>query len=75
MSLIFQKKELFLKVGDQIIISGKGSYHIEKVKIIIFNGKKVRTVIRKINDNPIKINLPLHKECLSNDRIYLISKT
>ena len=74
-NVLIEKKELFLKVGDQIIISGKGSYHIENVKKIIFNGEKVRTVIRKINNDPIKINLPLNKECLPNDRIYLISKT
>ena len=67
------QREFFLKVGDQIIISGKDSYNIENVKKIIFRGEKVKKVIRRIKDNPIRIDLPLNKEYSSNDKIYIVS--
>ena len=46
-NVLIEKRELFLKVGDQLIISGKGSYRIENIKKIIFNGEKVKSVIEK----------------------------
>ena len=73
-NVLVEKRELFLKVGDQIIISGKDSYNIENIKKIIFRGEKVKKVIRRIKDNPLRINLPLNKEYSSNDKIYIVSK-
>ncbi len=73
-NILVEKREFFLKVGDQIIISGKESYNIENVKKIIFRGEKVKKVIRREKDNPIRINLPLNKEYSTNDKIYIVSK-
>ncbi len=74
-NVLIENKELFLKIGDDIIIIGKYTYHTEKVKKIILNGKKVKEIIRKSHNDRIKINLPLTKEIASNDKIYIISKT
>ena len=69
-----ENKELFLNLGDNIIISGNESYNIEAVKKIIHNGEKVQFISRKEKDKPIEINLPLTREYSSNDKIYKISK-
>ena len=74
-NVLIENKELFLRVGSNIIISGNESYNIETVKKIIFNGEKVKAVIRRKDDKLIKINLPLTKEYSSDDKIYIISKT
>ena len=73
-NVLIENKELFLRVGNNIIISGNESYNIETVKKIIFNGEKVQFIIRKENDKPIQINLPLTREYSADDKIYIISK-
>jgi len=47
-NVLIEKRELFLKGGDQLIISGKGSYRIENIKKIIFNGEKGKSVIKGV---------------------------
>ncbi|TFG22895.1 MAG: U32 family peptidase [Promethearchaeota archaeon] len=71
---LIENRELFLKVGDEIIISGNNSYHIEKVKTIIFKGEKVNSIKRDSNGEPIEFNMPLNSEVGIYDKIYIISK-
>lgn len=73
-NVVIENRESFLRVGDQIIIIGKNSYYIELVKKLILNGAKVKTIVRKVDSNPIKVNLPLDSEVELNDKIYIISK-
>lgn len=73
-NVLIENRESFLRVGDQIIIIGKNSYYIEQVKKLILNGAKVKTIVRKVDSNPIKINLPLDSEVELDDKIYIISK-
>ena len=78
-NVLIEAKDIFLQVGDEIIVIGENTYHIEKLKKIIINGEKVKKVGRKRNQNPVKINLPLtlteEEEIAPNDKIYIISKT
>ncbi len=71
---LIENRESFLRVGDQIIIIGNNSYHIEKVTKIILKGAKVKSIVRNTNDNPIKVNLALNCEVGLDDKIYVISK-
>ena len=73
-NVLIENRELFLRIGDQIIIIGKNSYYIEQVKKLILNGAKVRKIVRKVDDNPIKCNLPLESEVEIGDKIFIVSK-
>jgi putative protease len=74
-NVLIENRELFLKVGDEIIIIGKNSYYIERVKTIIYKGVKVKSIKRDKNSNPIEFNLPLDCEVGTGDQIYIITKT
>jgi putative protease len=73
-NIIIEKREFFLRIGDQIIISGKNSYHIDNVTKLIVDGKKVNEIMRKKNQNPLKVNLPLNHEVNPDTKIFKISK-
>jgi len=73
-NVLIENRESFLRVGDQIIIIGKNSYHLEQVKKLILNGAKVKSIVRKTENNPIKLNLPLESEVECDDKIYILSK-
>ncbi len=73
-NVLIENRESFLRVGDQIIIIGKNTYYIEQVKKLMLNGAKVKTIARKVDDNPIKCNLPLESEVEIGDKIYTVSK-
>ncbi len=67
-----------LNIGTEIIFIGKNTYHVERVRKIIFNGKKVKNIVRKEKDDPIKINMPIKeniKKEIKNEKIYIITKT
>ena len=74
-NLLIERPQLILKVGDEIIINGPDSYHIEKIKKIIFNGEKIKKIGGPDYKSPVKINIPLTVETAPNDKIYIISKT
>ena len=74
-NVLIENRELFLKVGDEIIIIGKNSYYIEKVKTIICKGVKVKSIKRDNRSEPIEFNLPLNSEVEIDDQIYVITKT
>jgi putative protease len=73
-NVLIENRELFLKVGDEIIIIGKNSYQIERVKTIIYKGVKVKSIKRDNNSNPIEFNLSLDCEVGIHDQIYIITK-
>ncbi|MFX1340326.1 MAG: U32 family peptidase, partial [Promethearchaeota archaeon] len=73
-NVLIENRESFLRVGDQIIIIGKNSYCVEQVKKLILNGTKVKSIVRKTNNNPIKFNLPLESVVECDDKIYILSK-
>ena len=74
-NVLIENQQLILRVGDEIIISGPDSYHLEKIKKIIFNGEKIKKIGGPDNKGPVKINIPLTVETAPNDKIYIISKT
>jgi len=74
-NVLIENLKILLKVGDEIIISGPDSYHIEKIKKIIFEGEKVKKIGGPDCKSPVKINIPLTVETAPNDKIYIISKT
>ena len=74
-NVLIESPQLVLRVGDEIIIEGPDSYHIEKIKKIIFEGEKVKKIGDQGSKGPLKINIPLTVETAPNDKIYIISKT
>ena len=74
-NVLMESPQLILRVSDEIIISGPNSYHIEKIKKIIFNGEKIKKIGGPDCKSPVKINIPLTVETAPNDKIYIISKT
>jgi putative protease len=69
---LIEKKECLLKVGDEIIISGENTYHIEKLRKLIMNGKKVLKIEKNIFEKTVKFNFPLSRQVKANDNIYLL---
>ena len=74
-NVLIENQQLILRVGDEIIISGPHTYHIEKIKKIIINGEKIKKIGGPDYKSPVKINIPLTVETAPNDKIYIISKT
>jgi len=67
-------KNIPLTLGSDLIIDGPETFSIEKVKKIIIKGKKVNSVIRRENDEKIKINMPISGKAKIGDKVYIISK-
>ena len=74
-NVLIEIKEFNLKLGDEIIILGDDTYHIQRIKHMIFKGQKIKNIYKKRYDNPFKVNLRINKEVEMNDKIYIISKT
>ncbi len=77
-NILIENKEVYLNVGSIIIIIGNNNnntYHIEKIKKIIFKGEKVSNIKRIRSSKPIRIDLPLSGEISPNDKIYVFTKS
>jgi len=74
-NVLIENTEIPLKLGKEIIIIGKDSYHIEKINKMFLKGEKIEKVLRKKEDAPITINIRLKKKVNPKDKIYIISKT
>ncbi|MFX0069486.1 MAG: peptidase U32 family protein [Candidatus Hermodarchaeota archaeon] len=73
-NVLIENTELLLRVGNEVIIIGKNTYYIERIKKIIFKGEKIDKIKRNRKSDPIAINLPLNNMVEIGDKIYLISK-
>ncbi len=74
-NVLIENLRFILQVGEEIIIIGPDSYHLEKIKKIIFNGEKIEKIGGPEYKGTVKINIPLTVETAPNDKIYIISKT
>ncbi|MFX1575436.1 MAG: peptidase U32 family protein [Promethearchaeota archaeon] len=63
-----------IKLGDEIIITGKNRYDIEKIRKMIYKGEKIKSIMRNRFSNPVRINLRLDKEVEPKDKIYIVKK-
>ena len=72
-NVLLENLEIPLKIGDEIIIIGKNSYQIEKIRKMMFKGEKIKTIARKRYTDPVKINLRI-ENCESGDKIYILLK-
>jgi putative protease len=73
-NILLENLEVLIKLGDEIIITGKNSYQIETIKKMIYKGERIKSISRKRYTDPVKINLRIEK-CEANDKIYIIYKT
>ncbi|MFX1525539.1 MAG: peptidase U32 family protein [Promethearchaeota archaeon] len=71
-NVLLESLELPLRIGDQIIIEGISTYQIETIRKMIYKGEKIKSIIRKRNTNPLRINLRLKNKVDPSDKIYLI---
>ena len=71
-NVLLESLEISLKLGDEIVIEGLTTYVVETINKIIYKGEKIKTIARKRDNNPVKINLRLNKEVKPNDKIYII---
>ncbi|MFX1457552.1 MAG: peptidase U32 family protein [Promethearchaeota archaeon] len=71
-NVLLESLELPLRIGDQIIIEGISTYQIETIRKMIYKGEKIKSIIRKRNTNPLRINLRLKNKVEPSDKIYLI---
>jgi putative protease len=74
-NVLIEIKEFNLKLGDEIIITGENSYHIQKIKHMVFKGEKIKSINKKRYESPFKINMRVNQEVKENDKIYIIYKT
>ncbi|MFX1447752.1 MAG: peptidase U32 family protein [Promethearchaeota archaeon] len=74
-NLLVEIKEFNLKLGDEIIITGKDTYHHQKIKHMLYKGEKIKNIYKKRSDNPFKVNMRLSKEVKKDDKIYIIYQT
>lgn len=73
-NVLLESLEVPLKLGDEIIIIGNNTYLTETIKKMIYKGEKIKSIVRKRDSDPVKINLRIDN-CETNDKIYIISKT
>jgi U32 family peptidase len=72
-NVLLENLDIPLQIGDEIIIIGKNSYQIEKIKKMMFKGEKIKSIARKRYTDPVKINLRI-ENCESGDKIYILLK-
>ncbi len=73
-NVLLESLESPLKIGDEIIIIGSNTYTIETINKMIYRGEKIKSISRKRNTNPVRINLRINKEVEVNAKIYIIKK-
>jgi putative protease len=74
-TILVEIKEFNLKLGDEIIITGDGTYHHQKIKHMLYKGENIKNIYKKRYDNPFKVNMRLSKEVKKDDKIYIIYQT
>ena len=73
-NVLLESLEIPIKIGDEIIIIGKTTYQIEKIKKMIYKGERIKSIARTRSSDPVKINLRIDY-CKPNDKIYILYKT
>ena len=61
-----------LNLGDEIYIVGPNTFIIEKIRRIIYKGKKINSIFRKRYTDPVKINLRIDTEVEKEDKVYIL---
>jgi putative protease len=74
-TILVEIREFNLKLGDEIIITGDGTYHHQKIKHMLYKGENIKNIYKKRYDNPFKVNMRLSKEVKKDDKIYIIYQT
>lgn len=72
-NILLEKKEQPLHLGSQVIIMGSQTFLVEKLKSIIYKGKKVNKIERKEAEEPIKLNISISDKVEVKDKIYILS--
>ena len=62
-----------LNMGDEIYIIGPNTFIIEKIRKIIYKGKKIKSILRKRYSDPVKINLRIDTGVEKEDKVYVIT--
>ncbi|NVM36952.1 MAG: U32 family peptidase [Candidatus Lokiarchaeota archaeon] len=73
-NVLLESLESPLKLGDEIIIMGSNTYTVESIKKMIYKGEKIKSISRKRDTDPVRINLRINKEIEVNAKIYIIKK-
>lgn len=74
-NILIEIKEFNLKIGDEIIVIGKKTYHHQNIKHMVFKGEKIQNIYKKRYDNPFKVNLRLSNKVQLDDKVYIIYQT
>jgi putative protease len=73
-NILIEIKEFTLKLGDEIVIIGKNTQNLQKIKHMLFKGEKIKSIRKKRYDSPFKINMRVNEEVKENDKIYIYYK-
>lgn len=72
-NVLLESLDIPLRTGDEIIIVGRNTYQIEKIRKMVYKGEKIKSIVRKRYSDPVKINLRINN-CEENDKIYILIK-
>lgn len=72
-NVLLESLDIPLRTGDEIIITGRNTYQIEKIRKMVYKGEKIKSIVRKRYSDPVKINLRVNN-CEENDKIYILIK-
>jgi putative protease len=73
-NVLLESLDFPLRIGEEIIVTGKNTYRTEIIKKMTFKGEKIKSIVRERYSDPVKINLRI-EHCEPNDKIYIIAKT
>jgi putative protease len=74
-NIVIERKGITMNVGDKLIIEGDLTYTLEIVRNLLLKGKGLKSIKRKKDAPPKKINITLANEVLPEDKVYLVHKT
>jgi putative protease len=72
-NVLVENFDVPFKLGDQILIIGKKTYKIERIRTMIYKGEKIKSIARKRFSDSAVINLRID-QCEIDDKIYIITK-
>jgi len=74
-NILIEIRDFNLKIGDEILIVGKNTYHHQQIRHMVYKGEKIKTIQKTRFESPFKINMTINKEVRENDKIYILYKT